>query len=508
MYSEVFCAGIYGIDSYIVRAEADVSSGLPMFEMVGLLGSEVREARDRVRIALANNGYELPVKRITVNLSPAHIKKSGSGFDLPVAISILSAMGTVDKKRIKNTIFIGELSLSGKVFAVNGVLPMVLAACECGLKTAVVPIDNAVEASMVPGIHIVAVKELADVVNYLNTGEEIQWENEQKREADKEDKDDFSYINGQHMLRRACEVSAAGLHNMLMVGPPGSGKTMVAKCMPSILPPLDEKGQMELSKIYSVCGLFANRSSLIDKRPFRSPHHTISQSGLIGGGTVVRPGEVSLSHGGILFLDELTEFRRDVMEALRQPMEDKVVTVSRASGAYTYPAKFILVAAMNPCQCGYYPDLTRCRCTDAQIDRYLGRISQPMMDRIDLCVEASKLSYNEISYSNENESSAEIRKRVLAATEIQKERYKHTDIESNSSIPSGRIEEFCYLGEKEKKMMQDYYSKMNLTARTYHKILRVARTIADLENSPGIEIRHLQEAVCYRTLDKQDWERR
>ena len=507
MYGVVSCAIVHGIDSLLVRAETDLSSGLPVFEMVGFLGSEVKEARERVRTAMNNCGYNLPIKRITVNLSPANIKKSGSGFDLPVAVSILAAMGVITKSDLSDVVMAGELGLDGRIYPINGVLSMVLAASDCSKKLCIVPYENYEEASLVPDMKVIAVSDLKETVEYLNNETEPKAPDLFESNDIKAEEADFRHISGQKVLRRACEVACAGLHNMLFIGPPGSGKTMAAKCLPSILPPMNVDEQMELSKIYSVSGKFEERGHLMDRRPFRSPHHSISQAGLIGGGVNVTPGEVSLAHGGVLFLDELTEFRHDTMEALRQPMEDKRVTVVRASGSYTYPASFMLVAAMNPCKCGYFPDLSRCTCTRADIERYLGRISQPMLDRIDICVEAPRLSFSDIRSTTDNESSKDIRKRVLKALSLQKERFAGTDIAFNSRIPAKDIEKYCYLGPKEEKHMEELYGALSLTARTYHKLLRVARTIADLSGDSRIRIEHLNECVCYRCIDKGEWEK-
>ncbi|MBQ9631963.1 MAG: YifB family Mg chelatase-like AAA ATPase, partial [Lachnospiraceae bacterium] len=452
--------------------------------------------------------YQLPVKRITVNLSPANIRKSGSGFDLPVAVSVLAAMEVIRRADLSDIVMIGELGLNGRIYPVSGVLPMILAACDCGKKLCIVAKENYHEAALVDEMQVVGVSDLREVVTYINEGVKPPVALETSaEEVEESDAVDFCYINGQKVLRRACEVAAAGLHNILMIGAPGSGKTMAARCIPTILPPLNREEQMELSKIYSVCGKFEERSRLMDRRPFRSPHHTISQVGLVGGGRAIRPGEVSLAHGGVLFLDELTEFRRDVMEALRQPMEDRQVSIVRANGSFVYPAQFMLVAAMNPCKCGYFPDMTRCQCTPAQLDRYVFRISQPMLDRIDICVEAPRLDFADIRAVRPNESSASIRERVLAALEIQKSRFDGTDIMYNSRIPAKDIDHYCHLGTKEEKYMEDAYGRLSLTARTFHKLLRVARTIADLDGSEVIRTRHLTESLCYRCIDKTEWER-
>lgn len=507
MYSNVKTATIFGIDSKIISVEADISEGMPMFDMVGYLSSEVKEARERVRAALKNEGYTLPIKRITVNLSPASIRKTGAGFDLPIAVAILSAIGIINCDRLENICICGEIALDGKIQPINGVLSMVIEAKRNNLDVVIVPEENLMEARLVPDIISIGVKQLRDVIDLLN-------QNEFKMEDDmtyipkkiQDEVFDFSMINGQQALRRACEVAISGMHNLLMVGPPGAGKSMISKCIPSILPPMDAEEQMELSKIYSVSGMFDERLGLIKNRPFRSPHHTISAQGLVGGGHIPKPGEISLAHGGVLFLDELTEFNKSTLEILRQPLEDKKVNIARAQGSFTFPANFVLVAAMNPCSCGYYPDLNRCHCTRMSIQRYLSKVSQPLLDRIDICAEAPTLNFGMLNNKQDNESSEEIRKRVIKTHEIQRNRYADYGFKFNSQIPSNLIEKFCQLGEDEMSYMEAMYEKYSLTARTYHKVLKVARTIADMAESEQIELIHLQEAILYRGLDKKYWE--
>ena len=507
MYSVVNTATIYGIDSKLISVEADISEGMPIFEMVGYLSSEVKEAKERVRAALKNAGYALPIKRITINLSPASIRKTGAGFDLPIAVAILSAIGIIECEKLPTICLCGEIGLDGKIQPINGVLSMAIEAKKNNFEVLIVPKDNLMEARLVTGIKSIGVENISDVIELMNDGKfEEQTVDMLGTSKFSEDEYDFSMINGQQALRRACEVAISGMHNMLMVGPPGAGKSMIAKCIPSILPKMDDKEQLELSKIYSVCGMFDERKGLIQARPFRSPHHTVSAQGLVGGGHNPHPGAISLAHRGVLFLDELTEFNKSTLEILRQPLEDKQVNISRASGSFTFPADFVLVAAMNPCSCGYYPDLNRCHCTRLSIQRYLSKISQPLLDRIDICVEAPTLNFAQISMKQKNESSEEIRKRVIACHEIQNKRYADYEFRFNSQIPSGLMDKFCVLTDQEIEYMESMYEKYSLTARTYHKVLRVARTLADMDLCSDIRLEHLQEALCYRGLDKRYWE--
>ena len=502
MYSLVTTSIIQGIKSIPVYVEADVSDGMPLFEMVGSLSPEVKESKERVRTALKNTGYILPPKRITINFIPANIRKTGSGFDLPVVAAVLCAIGIVPEEALKDTMVVGEISLSGDVKPVNGILPMVAEAKERGITRCIVPEENQTEALLVKEIEIFAVKSVAEMIHILNGGTYIEKEIG-KVVAKTAQMLDFSDIQGQYFVKRACEVAVSGMHNLLMIGPPGAGKTMTAMRIPTILPPLDEKEQMELSKIYSVSGQFQLREQLMEERPFRCPHHTITMQGLVGGGLIPKPGEISLAHKGVLFLDELPEFKQNTIEILRQPMEEKEVRLVRVNGTYEYPADFILVAAMNPCKCGYYPDMQKCRCTAASIERYINRISQPLLDRIDICVETPQIKFEELNGTKKEECSDTIRERVIEVHAIQKKRYQKEDFQFNSQIPAARIAEYCALSKDQEKYMKKIYKQLNLTARSYHKILKVARTLADMDGTENILDAHLNEAVCYRNIDKR-----
>lgn len=508
MFSKVYSGGLRGLEGYLVQVEADVCDGLPGFHMVGFLASEVREAEDRVRTAMKNSGFVLPPMKVTVNLSPADIRKDGTGFDLPIAISILAAYGMVDPMILKHAAFIGELGLDGEIKPVRGILPLVCALYHQGIRRCYLPAANAGEGLAVDQMEIVSYGSLKELAEVLNRPESIRLEI-RKKEGQFSSGEiypvDFKDVSGQRLARRATEIAAAGQHNILYLGPPGSGKSMIAQRIPTILPDMSHEEQLELSKIYSICGMLPAGKALVSIRPFRSPHHTVSPQALTGGGKVPKPGEISMASRGVLFLDELPEFRKEALEILRQPLEEHKVMIARVHGAYEFPAKFMLAAAMNPCPCGYYPDRNRCSCTIGQVQKYLGRISRPLLDRIDICVEVSPVTYKDIRGNHNNESSEAIRERVERSREIQKKRFDQEPIFFNSEMNNRDIKKFCILGDEEEVFLKNTFGRMQLTARGCYKVLKVARTIADLEGAEHITRQHLSEAIGYRELENKYW---
>lgn len=509
MFSKVQSAALNGLDAYLVRVEADISDGMPQLLMVGYLSSEVREAGDRVRTALRNTGIVLPPKRITVNLAPAGIRKAGSRFDLPVAAAILASLEKIPGESLKDVMVTGELSLSGQVLPVPGILALAEAARDAGIRRCIVPDKNASEGAVLDGMEIIGVSSLGQLMEILRHPEQAVRErvdtDKLLREQALTPEFDFAQVNGQAVVKRAAEVAAAGMHNLLMIGPPGSGKTMIAKRIPGILPSVSLEESLEMTKIYSVAGLLPEQTSLLLKRPFRAPHHTVTPEALAGGGRIPVPGEISLSSGGILFLDEFPEFKRSALEILRQPLEERRVCISRTAGTYIFPAKCMLVAAMNPCACGYYPDRKRCACTEQEVSHYLGKISRPLLDRIDICTEVPAVSYGDLVEKQQNESSLEIRKRVEAAHRMQQERYQKLSIHFNAYLDGNQVEIYCPLGKKEQKLLKNAFTKLNLSARAYYKIIKTARTIADLEQEERILEQHLLEALHYRLPDGNYW---